>query len=254
METNVDYNLSIIMPFFRKKKEFRFSLPQNYPYFIQKGIEIIIVADEPLTINDFNFLSRYPELKYKIIVNKKPHEWRNPSKAINVGIRNASKEFILILSPESIFMDNIIEIFHNAYKPKTYLTGFVHFVLLDKYLDDPDSIDKTKSVNYGSIFLKTKDLVGVGGYNEIFTSWGCEDDEIRDRLTRNGFQKIIVTNARLVHIDLMPRINIKEKIKNDPKFLEQKKLIKTSANMLDFGKNGLDFNDVIIDRTSSVKK
>ena len=120
-EFMTNYNLSIIMPFYKKLEEIKFTLPLNYKYFVQNGVEIIFVVDEPLTIEDFEFLNAYENLKYKIIVNNNKHEWRNPTKVINVGIRHANKDFNLVMSPESIFTDNVIEMFRKSYRKKSFV-------------------------------------------------------------------------------------------------------------------------------------
>lgn len=244
------YNVSIIMPYFKKKNELQFSLPLNYPYFSQKGVELILVVDEPASISEFDFLSDYPLLQYKIMVNNTPHSWRNPSKAINVGIRHANRKYILVMSPESIFAGNVIALMRDAYLEQSYVTGFVHFILYDDYMKNPAIILNTKSVNYGSIFVKREDLINVGGYNEDFISWGCDDDEIRFRLNYYGFRNIVSENIKLVHIDLKERENIQSRVKNE-QFLKQREMAK-KINIINFENNGLDFEEILIDKTNCV--
>ena len=100
-----NFDVSVVMPFYKKMDEFRRIFPKNLPYFQRNGIEIVIAMDEDSEEESLiNFTHRYPFINWKVIVNHNKHDWRNPAKAINVGIRNATKEFILVCSPESEFI------------------------------------------------------------------------------------------------------------------------------------------------------
>ena len=252
--TEVDYNLSIIMPYYKKMKEFTFTLPLNYKYFCQKGVEIILVVDEPLKKTDFNFLENFPNLKYKIIVNNVPHEWRNPAKVINVGIRNANKKYILVMSPETIMTNNAIDIFHRNYKPNSFVTGYVTFVIMNEYNKVlGNNFKNYQYLNYGSFYINKNDLIKVGGYNENFICWGGEDDEIRFRLTKNKYNKLNATDVKLAHIDLEQRSIYKiqkHKGSDQTQYNKQKKYLKNIQN-IKFDTNGFDFKEVLIDKTEA---
>ena len=96
---------------------------------------------------------------------------------------------------------------------------------------------------------KRKDLIYVGGYNELFVGWGGDDNEIRNRLKYNGFRQIILNKVKLIHINLVPR-NMANKIRmyGKKQFNKQLKLINNIIKV-DFNKNGLDFKYVLIDKT-----
>ena len=249
------YDVSVLLPFYKKMSEFKFVLPYNYKYFSQKGVEVVIIADEPLCLTDFSFLNQYPSLDYKIIVNEKEHKWRNPSKVINVGIRNASRKFILILSPESIMKNNIIKTFFEQYKDNSFVTGYVGFIDRNTFRKNFDET-KITFLNYGSIFIKKDDLINVGGYDESFEVWGGDDDEVRLRLKKNGFEQIVCSKAKVLHIDLLNRKTELDKKKNEnPKKYElQKRKLVNVSQRLDFTHHGLDFDCVLIDKTDSIEK
>ncbi len=95
LENNVFdfFDISIILPFYKKLKEFKKVLPKNLKYFQRNGIELIIVLDTPEEEQELvNFLDEFPFLNSKVIVNRIHHEWRNPAKVLNVGIRHAGRK------------------------------------------------------------------------------------------------------------------------------------------------------------------
>lgn len=85
-----NFGLSVVIPFYRKKREFKSVFPKNRKYLERNGIEVVIVLDTPeesLELQDF--ILQYPFMNWRIVMNDKPHEWRNPAKPLNVGIRSS---------------------------------------------------------------------------------------------------------------------------------------------------------------------
>lgn len=85
-----NFGLSVVIPFYRKKREFKSVFPKNRKYLERNGIEVVIVLDTPeesLELQDF--ILQYPFVNWRIVMNDKPHEWRNPAKPLNVGIRSS---------------------------------------------------------------------------------------------------------------------------------------------------------------------
>lgn len=104
-----DFDTSIILAFYKKMKEFRRVLPLNATYFQRNGIEVVIALDEPTECEELiEFIKKYPGINWRVILNRKYHEWRNPCKALNVAIRHATKKYILVLDPESEFYSDVI--------------------------------------------------------------------------------------------------------------------------------------------------
>ncbi len=75
------FEISIVLPFYKKLKEFKKVLPNNLTYFQRNGIELIIVLDTPeeeVELKDY--LDEFPFLNSNVIVNRVPHDWRNRPK------------------------------------------------------------------------------------------------------------------------------------------------------------------------------
>lgn len=191
-----NFDLSVIMPFYKKMEEFKKIFPKNLSYFQRNGIEVIVCMDEDSEEEQLlEFIKLYPFINWRIIVNRTEHEWRNPAKALNVGIRSASKKYILVCSPESEFACDIIYQMRRAlyYYPNHFTIGFVEFKSFDKHhrLMCP--------VPYGSIMAKKDDLVKITGYDEQILKWGGDDDNIRARLEMIGIKKLLLPDALLIH-------------------------------------------------------
>lgn len=195
------FDVSIILPFYKKLNEFRSVLPRNLKYFQRNGIELIIVLDEPSEEKKLiDYLDEFPFLNSKVIINRQFHEWRNPSKALNVGIRNAHRKFVFVASPETEFLTDVIYqlryLLH--YHPNSYAIGQVTFL---DFLSLPqiENICDYPLLPYGSIMVERKYLEEVNGYSEKLTYWGGDDDNIRARLDLLGLKRLLVEDAIGIH-------------------------------------------------------
>jgi hypothetical protein len=193
------FDVSIVMSFYKKLNDFRRVLPKNAKYFQRNGIEIIIVLDEPSEEEGLlEFIEQYPFINFKIIINRKEHEWRNHCKVLNVGIKAASFNYILVLDPEvELVTDVIYRLRYTlSFYSNTFATGVVAFI---DYKDDINEFQNVSWIPYGSIMVRKSDLMEIRGYDESFKDWGGEDDQIRKRLELSGIQKMEVLDAKTVH-------------------------------------------------------
>ncbi len=193
------FDVSIVMSFYKKLNDFKKVLPKNAPYFQRNGIEIIIVLDEPSEERELlEFISQYPFINFKIIINREPHDWRNRCKVLNVGIKAASFNYILVLDPEvELVTDVIYQLRYTmSFYPKTFATGVVAFI---DYEDDENNISERNWIPYSSIMVSKNHLTEIKGYDESFKVWGGEDDQIRKRLELFGIKKMEVLDAKTLH-------------------------------------------------------
>lgn len=198
-----DLNVSVVMPFYKKNGVFRQTITINERYFARPGIEVILCIDEPFSEKELiPILNEYAHINWKVFRNRSPHEWRNPSKAINVGIRNASREFVLVMGPDSeMYTDVLLEFrCRNYFYADCYFVGKVAFITQDIKITKVNSKGLVY-FPYGSIFARKKYFESVTGYNESLDKWGGDDDNIRMRLSRSGLTKMFVDEAILLHRD-----------------------------------------------------
>jgi len=193
-----NFDVSVVMPFFRKMKEFRQILPQNAPFFQRNGVEVVIAMDEDSEQEDLlAFIKQYPFINWKIVTNPNKHEWRNPVKAINVGIRHASKRYVMVCSPESQFYSDAIFLMRKylEYYDEHFVIGAVAFALEEHIQSNRLSFH----MPYGSIMAKKSDIEAIGGYDESLSAWGGDDDNIRARLEFSGIRKLFLPDVKLIH-------------------------------------------------------
>lgn len=287
--TVTDYDLSVIVPVYQNVKKLQLTVPLNDPYFRQLGVELVIVVDEPLTGHDFEFLSHYSDLSYTIIVNQQIHKKRSLSTAINVGLRHATKQCVLILAPEFIFANNVIDFFYQKYYQLMsdgemmtehhkgyFLTGSLAVVTFNNYFshNPPRYLDGLNHNSYQSpLFTCKQDLIAVGGYHEFLTVEDNEDEELHWRLNKYGYFHFHENEAHLIYIwgnlgfPHTPLLN-----SSDPQNFQNRggETICSpnregdygetcgspnrggdyGSSRLDFNLNGVEFNAVVIKHTS----
>ena len=209
--------LSIILPWYRKLAEFQYALTFNAEAWQRPDLEVILVLDEPSEeIPLVALLKGYPDIRWKVIVNDQFHPWRPPCKAINVGIRHAKGRFVLVASPESAYVGEIPEAVLRTLDavPHAVVIGRVGFASLRELHEVPDlkilfrqkapALVDTQSY-YGSMAVAREAIEAIGGYDETFTSWGGDDDNLRVRLEMAGHPLVGCPDLQLVHLSVEER-------------------------------------------------
>lgn len=208
-------NTSVIIPFYQKHTEFEFSLNFNAKHF-KKLKELIIVFDTPEDLEKYSYYLKRYDLPFVFFVNQEFHEWRNPCIPINFGILNSKGNYIIILSPETLILENSLEELLNHTNEESYAIGNVIFttyknllklnlININKFIFDRQAIrGKTfyyGPVPYGSICCTKKNLLNVGLYDTAFYNkgWGGEDNDIRDRLNAFGLIQNNVKQSNFIH-------------------------------------------------------
>ena len=196
-----NFEVSVVMPFYHKLEVFKKVLPKNAPYLQRNGIEVIIVMDGPTEEEGLiELIKQYPFMNWKVILNEKEYESRNPAPVLNVGIRHATKKYFFVSGPEVEFYTDVILELRNMLEhyPGHYATGTVAFIEEADVISD-DHILLQRFIDYGSIMVEKKALEEIGAYEEGFKVWGGEDDNIRRRLEMKGIKQLRVPQARSLH-------------------------------------------------------
>lgn len=209
--------LSIVLPWFRKLDDFRQVLPRNLRYFSRPGIEVVLVLDENSEETDLlALLDRYPQVRWQVIVNDVPHRWRPPCRAINVGLRHSAGRYVLVASPESVFVGDVpayaLQVVSNY--PNGIAIGRVGWARFDDLVGGRSPQDQFAAcvpaeplllTFYGSICGPRTAFEAVRGYDESFTTGGGDDDNVRVRLEMNGCTLLACPELRLLHLSAGPR-------------------------------------------------
>jgi len=206
------YDVSIIIPFYKKINEFKYALQYNETQY-KLANEVILIIDEPCNINDFSFILNY-DINFKIFMNTEKHPWRNPAPVINHGILSASSKYCIVLSPETLLsLDAIKNLVENtddnsfSIGQVIFLKKHENFVYDQKYLLELFNKPTQRSPNmigpvyYGSICCSKDNFIRVNNYSETFTLWGGEDDNIRTKLFAKKLIGKKIANVCLIHLE-----------------------------------------------------
>lgn len=249
-----NFELSVVMSFYRKLGAFKKALPKNAPYLQRNGIEVLIVMDEPTELEGLiELIKTYPFINWKVIVNTQPHEPRNHAPVLNVGIRHATKKYILISDPEVEFHTDVIfqlrELLENY--PGHYATGTVAFVENDSQVTSRN-LHQFDWMHYGSLMVEKTAMEQIGAFDEQFKVWGGEDDNIRRRLDMAGIKQLKVPQAKSLHRE--EKLMLKERFAKTNSF--SAKELKTfyypdraKVNGKDWGR---EFNKVVYDWQNNI--
>ena len=206
-----NFDVSVVMPFYKKLDAFKRVFPKNRKYFERNGVEVVIVLDCPDEKEELlAYIREYPFLNWRVIYNDKAHDWRNPTKPINVGIRFATKKYVMVCSPESEFYTDAILQLRTGLQnyPNHYAIGNVCFAGYSEEINDSTILNR-KLMSYGSIMIEKKHLCSIKGYDEALNRWGGDDDNIRARLELSGIQELFMPEVKLIHRDSCPGDNIR---------------------------------------------
>lgn len=198
-----DFDLSIVIPLYKNIDEFKRVFLAKAKYYERNGIEVVIVIDEPAEQDGIlDYIRAYPFINWKVVVNREEHSWRNSAKAYNVGIRQATKQYILIMDPVSEFYTDVIYELREKldYYPDHYAIGQILFIDIHEEIKDL-ILEKRCSelIPYGSIMAKKEYFERIGGYNENFTEWRVEDEPLRKRLELAGIYQLFFPDSVLIH-------------------------------------------------------
>ena len=123
-----------------------------------------------------------------------PAETWSRTRAFNVGIAKATKDFVVTSDVDMIFRKDFIERLKVYAKPKTFIMTKAMFLSENFNLDanDWDNFYKYALSDYqgpslGAIQCAEREwFVKVNGYDERMSGWGHEDNDMADRAKADG--------------------------------------------------------------------
>lgn len=248
-------DLSVILPYYKRLEAFKQALVVNHDNLRSvsgRPTEVVLVLDEPSEESAvLGVVGAYPGISWRVLINRREHKWRNPAIPINVGIRHASGEYVLITSPESLYVTNVPEVLYNSTCPGSncFSLGYVHFCerheIARKGLARAYE-EGTPKMYYGSICGPREAFEKIRGYDESNHTWGGDDDNCRARLTMLGLQRGCIPSAKMLH-PLEPgeptsvaKLRIKTPAERDA-FVHPKSAVTNDQNW------GREFEEIIFD-------
>jgi len=121
----------------------------------------------------------------------------NKSRALNIGFKVATTKFVLSTDIDCIFAPNFIKEVQKALvsKPKS--------IVLSQKIDlDKDGTELGKhepSASGSCIGIELDWIEKVHGYDEVYTYWGREDNDLVDRAIADGYEVIWITDKTKIY-------------------------------------------------------
>lgn len=183
--------VTFVLPFYKKLDLFRSALLVNRQFFTNPRIEVVVAMDDPEGEQEVVELCK--PLNAIVVVNDVKHDWRPPCKAINVGIRHATGEYVVIASPECM-LDFTVPLLLNRIEDvevrcdNFFIVGHVR-----------NHDDQNGTPGYGFILAKRLHFELIHGFDERRKTYGGDDDDIRHRFKYAGFEMIYDRGLMVVH-------------------------------------------------------
>ena len=249
--------LSVILPFYKRLSAFEQALKTNHTYLAggdERSTEIVLVLDEPSEEEEIvRLVHAYDGLSWRVIINRKDHVWRNPARAINVGLRHATGEYALVMSPESLHVTDVPAVLFRASSNSQGLFSIGKICWCPRQIVNEKGLsaafDETEPKRfYGSICAPRAAFEEIRGYDESNESWGCDDDNIRERLILCGLKPWYAPYARAIHPLEPGEVNHNQTRQVEKTLTERHSYLRPSTTRVNDADWGREFDEVLFEK------
>jgi glycosyltransferase involved in cell wall biosynthesis len=163
--------------------------------FIDYGSDDLVLMETRRLIDSYDFT------QYKYI-DTKGWLW-NRAHALNIGIKYAKNETILIFDIDLILEPTFLQKIATLNYSENYYT-FSSFYLPEKYSYQNDLLKTAIHFNQnyvGLCAISKKEIFKINGFDEFYMVWGVEDDDFYKRLNLSGLTRIQINanSCRVFH-------------------------------------------------------
>jgi len=243
--------VSLIIPCFKRPNLLRLGLWSIAQQDISYPFEVIVLNDgiEDDTKKVCEEYKDKLDIKYIFTGqrNLKTLKIRCPAFAYNIGIKQAKGDIIILSSPEIFHLNNNIDLIvksiiqnpkllsspENVYidtigKAKDYLLKIQTSTLSKDIISSLES--NTKRCRYARkipcfMGIMKKELINIGAYDEDFTGYAGEDDDLIWRLRLNGLNFNFCNGGKIIHLYHDKCIN-KQDLNSNKDYLYNLKLLR----------------------------
>lgn len=159
----------------------------------------IVVVDNASSDNTSQIVrEKFPEVK--LIQSDKNLGY---GRANNIGLRQAKTEFALVLNPDAFILEESTEIALGVLKnnskialasPEIFHTADAEATIVPQ----PGDYRLANFIIGGVLFMRLEVFRKIGFFDEDFFMF-AEDNELSDRATQNGYQIVLINNAKAFH-------------------------------------------------------
>lgn len=204
-------NLSFVIPFYHRAAWFRQMLPLNHA-FTHASAEVVCVLDDSADESAVMAIVREnTHIRFRVIVNDDPHDWRPPCVAINVGVRHATASHVVVMSPESVLCLSHPELlmqlagadWRRAYVGLKWDVPGIELgeptAMTELRLREHEAFYGPASWGFGFVMFPKYAFERIMGMDESREKWGNDDMDLRVRLVRSGNPCSVDSRIKLFH-------------------------------------------------------
>ena len=220
--------ISIILPSYKRAHLLRLGLSSMVRFKPSIAKYEILVLNDGIPDETENICKHYSDrLDIKYIFTGKRNldgvmKKRVPSRTLNIGIKQATGDIVILSSPEVYHLNNAVDILvhHLMLAPKSMIIpNFLYFdqagtvtnelvALSDEQLTCPhikENLLVSGGFGHGHVVmpylmaLYRNEIMFIGGYDEDFTGYAADDNDFVDRLKLNGLRHVRTT-AQAIHL------------------------------------------------------
>lgn len=128
-------------------------------------------------------------------------EYRGGGVAKNIALKLAKNPMIVINDPEVYQLDACITEFEKYLKaqPRAFLVpGTLYSGRWENDEPASDNVMKFSQAPFSAGVMK-KELMEVGGWDERYIYWGNDDNDLMNRLGKNGCKHVVLQDLRIFH-------------------------------------------------------
>jgi glycosyltransferase involved in cell wall biosynthesis len=161
-----------------------------------KDFEIIFInsgSSEKFSSDISKLINGYKNCRY-IYTETRGYPW-NKSNALNIGIKSAKYDYILINDIDIIFPKDLLEKIKNRVNEKNVV--FTRYYFCDQKFNDWENVSTDNKNFYranedacGVLCVSKKHFLEMNGYDEYFYFWGIEDRDVRNRFQLLGLKEV----------------------------------------------------------------
>ena len=202
-------NISVIIPAYKNTTLLLKNLQNNY--LLLENCEIVIVNDDPQTPLK-PYLKKYPEIK--IIENIQNQGF---SKAVNLGIKNATQDYLLLLNTDVVLQkidfDRLLTIFSknkelfalSFYQKENngIVSGKNQIYWQNNFFQHKRATNLDAGITAwaegGAGLFDKKKLLELGGFDAIYSPFYWEDIDLCYRAWKSGYTVLFDPETKVDH-------------------------------------------------------
>lgn len=154
--------------------------------------KVILVDFGSSEINQYSEQRLCTEFGFIYIETLRDVDDFNKSRALNIGLKQATSKYVISSDIDMIFAPNFIKTIKQVFDKKPKSIVLCQKIDLDKEGKEVEMHEPSAS---GSCIAIESDWIDkVHGYDEYYTYWGREDNDLVDRAIQDGYEVVWITD------------------------------------------------------------